>query len=198
VFGATERAAAVAIPRRKSPYMSMRSSHIATMTTQGLLSVKGGLMRVALLGTAVWLSTVGLCLAQDAQASIRKPTNIPAQELASALQMLGRERGVQVVYRSDVVGNIQTQGAVGELSVDEAVAQLLKGTRLTYHHLDDKTVTIVPMATGSQDASPPTAIPVRPVQQPVPARRQVPVLRARGRPAVPMTIRCRKSSSPAC
>jgi len=114
-------------------------------------------MRVAVLGTAVWLTTIGFSFAQDAQASIRKQTNIPAQELASALQTLGRERGVQVVYRSEVVGNIRTPGAVGELTVDEAVTQLLKGTRLTYHHIDDRTVTIVPLAAGSQSGNPAAA-----------------------------------------
>jgi len=114
-------------------------------------------MRVAVLGTAVWLSTLGFCLAQNAQASIRKPTNIPPQELGRALQALGRERGVQVVYRSEIVGNIHTRGAVGALTVDEAVTELLKGTRLTFHHLDEKTVTIVPMAAGSQDPTPAAA-----------------------------------------
>jgi len=113
-------------------------------------------MRVAVLGTAVWLSALGLCVAQDAKASIRKHTNIPSETLANALQTLGRERGLQVVYRSEVVGDIRSQGASGELTDDEAIGQLLNGTRLTYHHLDEKTITIVSSTAASQDVEGPS------------------------------------------
>ncbi len=80
---------------------------------------------------------------------MRRPIHIPAQALSGALQTLGRERGVQIVYRSDVVGYVRSQGAVGELNLDEAIAQLLDGTGLTYRHLDERTITIVPLPAGS-------------------------------------------------
>lgn len=105
-------------------------------------------MRVAMLAAAVWLCAVGHSLAANAPANAREPTDIPAQQLGAALQTLGRERGLQIVYRTDVVGELRTEGAQGELTPAEAITQLLSGTGLTYHYLDDTTLTIVPAAAG--------------------------------------------------
>lgn len=102
-------------------------------------------MRAATLVAAVCLSAVGLCAGQAANASIRKPTNIPAQELVPALKALAQEQGFQVVFRSEVVGARRTRGAVGDLTTTEALAQLLEGTDLAYAYLDEKTVTILPV-----------------------------------------------------
>jgi len=82
--------------------------------------------------------------ADDATASIRKPTNIPAENLGSALQSLAQERGFQVVYLSETVDKLKTPGAVGVFTADEALKQLLKGTGLSFHYLDEKTITVVP------------------------------------------------------
>jgi outer membrane receptor protein involved in Fe transport len=77
---------------------------------------------------------------------IRKPTNIPAEELPVALQTLAKERGFQFVYRADLVNGVRTSGAHGNLSTGEALSQLLQGTGLTYGFLGDKDVTIVSKA----------------------------------------------------
>jgi outer membrane receptor protein involved in Fe transport len=95
-------------------------------------------------------ATVGLAAAQNANAMMRKPTHISAQALRPALQLLSKERDIQVVYRTDVVADLRTDGAVGELTSDEALELLLRGTGLTFRYLDDKTVTIVPIATATQ------------------------------------------------
>jgi len=42
------------------------------------------------------LSAIGLSVADDVKASIRKPTNIPAEALGPALQTLAKERGFQM------------------------------------------------------------------------------------------------------
>ena len=104
-------------------------------------------MRMAAVATTICLFALGLASAADVEAAIRKPTNIPAQELASALQALAQDRDFQVVYRADLVGEFRTAGAVGELTRDEALTRLLAGTGLTYRYLDEQTVTIVPAAT---------------------------------------------------
>lgn len=101
-------------------------------------------MRIAILATAICFSIVGFAGASDADAAMRKSTNIPAQRLGSALQTLAKDRGFQVVYLSDVVDPMRTQGAVGEFTSDEALQQLLTGTGLSYRYLDDSTVTIFP------------------------------------------------------
>ena len=97
---------------------------------------------------AVCLSVVSLSFANEAEAAIRKPTHIPAQPLRAALQLLSREREFQVVFRTDVVGNLRTAGATGDLTRDEALTELLSGTGLIYRWVDEKTITIVPADTS--------------------------------------------------
>ena len=68
-------------------------------------------MRLSVIATAIGLSIVGISTAQDAQAAIRRPTQIGAQGLGSALQVLAKDRNVQVVYRSELVRDQRTNGA---------------------------------------------------------------------------------------
>lgn len=102
-------------------------------------------MRVAIVVAVACLSATGFCAGQHAQASIKKSTNIPAQELVPALKTLAHERGFQVAFLAEVVGNKRTQGAVGDLTTTEALTRLLEGTNLVYSYLDAKTVTILPV-----------------------------------------------------
>jgi iron complex outermembrane receptor protein len=108
-------------------------------------------MRLGVAVAVACLSAMGLSVADDVKASIRKPTNIPAEALGPALQTLANERGFQVAYVSDEVASRRTQGAVGELTTNEALTKLLSGTGLTYRYFGDKAVSIIPI--GSVDAS---------------------------------------------
>src|ERR1043165_794250 len=108
----------------------------------------GNCMRHAIAAAAVGMCLIGLSQANEAAARMRKPTDIPAQTLRVALQTLSRERDLQFIFRSDVIGAIQTPHVSGDLTIDEALTQLLSGTSLTYKYLDEKTVTIVPIATA--------------------------------------------------
>ncbi len=57
-------------------------------------------MRVAVVATALSCSFIGLSIADPAiAAAIRKPSNIPPQELALALQTLAKDRDFQIVCR---------------------------------------------------------------------------------------------------
>jgi iron complex outermembrane recepter protein len=119
---------------------------------------------------AVYLSIIGVSTAAPAGAAIdKKFTNIPAQSLGSALQALAQQRELQVVYLSDVVDNLRTGGATGELSAEDVLKHLLRGTGLSYRYLDDKTVTVMPIGnarstssahpmTGKQNVLAPTAL----------------------------------------
>jgi iron complex outermembrane receptor protein len=111
-------------------------------------------MRVTAVAVALCLSVVGLAASPTVDASIRKPTNIPAQELETALRALEKDRNLQVIFVSEDVRDVRTQGAVGELTSDEALKKLLTGTGLTFRYLDEKTVTIVPVSSSlSSDTS---------------------------------------------
>jgi len=107
-------------------------------------------MRTAIVVAVACLSAVGLCAGQEVQASIKKSTNIPAQELVLALKTLAHERGFHVVFHSEVVGAKRTHGAVGDLTTMEALTKLLEGTNLTYSYLDEKTVTILPVNSNNK------------------------------------------------
>jgi iron complex outermembrane recepter protein len=128
-----------------------------------LIEGGGVLMRLSVAMAVVCLSVIGLAVADEVRASIRKPTNIPAGDLASALQTLAKDRNFQVVYVSEEVNHIHTQGAVGEYTSDEALKQLLKGSGLTYRYLDEKTITVTRASTrsstSSSDARSPTTPP---------------------------------------
>jgi outer membrane receptor protein involved in Fe transport len=102
-------------------------------------------MRIAVLAAAVFVSIVGLAMADNAIASIRQPTHIAAQPLGPALMQLAQTRGLQVLYLSSTVRDLRTLGADGDITAEEAFDQLLTGTGLTYRYLDENTVTVVPL-----------------------------------------------------
>jgi iron complex outermembrane recepter protein len=106
-------------------------------------------MRIAVVAAAVCISLVGLALANSVSASIREPTHIAAQGLGPALKQLAQSRGLQVLYLSNTVRDVRTNGANGDMTANEALEQLLSGTGLTYRYLDDNTVTVVPVSNSS-------------------------------------------------
>lgn len=110
-------------------------------------------MRIGLLMAGICLWLVGMSTSGRAIGEERQPTNIAAQELASALQLLAKERGVQVVYRSELTADHWTSGVTGNLTFEEALVELLDETGLTYRFLADKAITIVPSPSGN-DTSP--------------------------------------------
>lgn len=110
-------------------------------------------MRISVVATAICFSAIGLSVAADVEAAIKWPTNIPAQRLDQALQVFAKSRGLAMAYRSEIVSDLRTRGAVGELTASEALTQLLSGTGLTYLYLDDKTVTIVAVPVSGDAAT---------------------------------------------
>ena len=106
-------------------------------------------MRIAVVVAVVCISSVGLALANGASASSREPTHIVAQGLGPALKQLAQSRGLQVLYLSNTVRDIRTNGASGDITANQALEQLLSGTGLTYRYLDDKTVTVIPISTSA-------------------------------------------------
>lgn len=106
-------------------------------------------MRKVVAAAVACLSLVGLSVAADVQASIKKDIRIPAGGLGPALQALSEERRIHVVFISEDVNKLLTKGASGSLTIDEALHQLLNGTGLTFQYIDNETVSIVPVAAAS-------------------------------------------------
>src|SRR5690242_1226689 len=116
----------------------MKLSHDRLTASTSLMRGGGALMRIGVAITIACVCLGGVSVADPAFASIRKPTNIPAQELGPALRFLAKDRDVQVVYRSELVADHRTSGAAGDLTFEQALEQLLSGTGLTYRYLDDR------------------------------------------------------------
>jgi iron complex outermembrane receptor protein len=110
-------------------------------------------MRLSIAAAIACLSIAGVAAGDRASAAIKTFTNIPAEGLGPALQTLAQAHDLQVVYLSEAIDNLKTSGAVGEFTAEEALKTLLKGTGLTYRYLDEKTVTVQPIPTGSSISS---------------------------------------------
>ena len=105
-------------------------------------------MRNLTVAAFICLAITGRASAADPTDTVRKPTHIPAQDLGPALKQFAADRELQVLYFSDTVRNLHTAGATGELSAEEALAQLLTGTGLSYRYVDHKAIAIVPPGGG--------------------------------------------------
>jgi outer membrane receptor protein involved in Fe transport len=102
------------------------------------------IMRLSLAAGTVCLTLIGLCSAAGSWASITRNTNIPAQGLGPALEMLAREYNVQIVFVSEDINRLRSHGAIGKFTPEQALKQLLIGTGRTFKYLDENTVTIIP------------------------------------------------------
>jgi outer membrane receptor protein involved in Fe transport len=113
-------------------------------------------MRTLVTATALCLSIAGLAVAEEAAGAVRMDVSIPAQGLGPALQSFARERDLHLIFVSEDVLDVASPGATGNLTVEEALTQILQGTGLTYRLLDGSTVTIFPAhpASPRSDAAP--------------------------------------------
>jgi len=126
------------------------------IAADGQLTPTGGgvnCMRTVVAAAVACLLGTGLAAAADVHAAIREATKIPAQGLGPALQTLSRDRKIHLVYVAEDVKGRQTQGANGDLRLDEALQQLLQGTGLTYQYIDEATVSILPVTDTRANAS---------------------------------------------
>lgn len=110
----------------------------------------GGLMRLGLYSCVFSLFLVSLCHAQQAHASTRKDLNIPSEPLAPALQTVATTYEIQLLYKTQLTKALKTHGAVGTLTSDEALTNVLSGTGLSYKYLDSDTVTVFSSSTPSE------------------------------------------------
>jgi TonB family protein len=87
--------------------------------------LKHAMSRSALLALAC---SVSICM--PALADQRRQIDVPSGELIAALEALAQQSGVDLVYRSEQLEGLSTQGVSGAFSPQEAVTRLLEGTAL--------------------------------------------------------------------
>ncbi|MGH8293948.1 MAG: TonB-dependent receptor domain-containing protein [Steroidobacteraceae bacterium] len=101
-------------------------------------------MRAAIMATVLYLSLIGSCLAQAAPApTSRIETSIPPQSLRHALEKFSETRHIQVLYLTAALKGLRTSGASGELTADETLSHLLRGTGLKYRYVDADAISII-------------------------------------------------------
>ena len=83
--------------------------------------------------------------------------NIPAQPLAQALQSLGQQTSLQIIYSPESLQGLRSTALNGRYADDSAIAAMLKGTGIR-HQRDGNTVTLLGPATGSAMELAPTNI----------------------------------------
>jgi iron complex outermembrane receptor protein len=107
-------------------------------------------MRFLFAVVLICLSGIELSSADPAEGNARLSVNVPAEALESALQTYSKETGFHIVYISEDVHFRRSAGAVGRLTVDEALTRILSGTGLTYRFLDAHTISIMPAGSGGR------------------------------------------------
>ena len=101
------------------------------------------MLKTATLAIALAVSVSGI-----ARADSPKPVNVPAGDLTTALELLEKQSGVEIVYRPELLKGLHTDGVKGTLSSEEAVTRLLKGTTLRLH--GDRTGVLLITEAGSE------------------------------------------------
>ena len=72
-------------------------------------------------------------MAQDATATTAtRAYDIPAQPLANALKIFGRQSGLQVSLEAETARGVNSAAVSGSFTVDAALSRLLSGTGITY------------------------------------------------------------------
>lgn len=96
-------------------------------------------------------AAVAIVIAQSAHAeeAARHAINIDSQPVGAALQQLAAQTNLQILVFSQDAQNKQAPAVHGTLAADEALAQLLRDTGLTYEKVDAKTIAVKPLANAS-------------------------------------------------
>lgn len=107
--------------------------------------------------SSIALSVLAI-LASAVEAQAIAQWDLPTQPLAESLRAVAAQTDSNIIFDKGLVAGQSARPLKMQASTDEALARLLEGTGLTYRHLDDRTVTIQPLAAGEDTASPTGAL----------------------------------------
>lgn len=91
--------------------------------------------------------------AQGVNAPAARSFNIPAQPLTNALNQFGRQSGLQVAFPAEASQGVRSNAVVGSFTPQEALAQLLQGTGVSYRITSQGTAVIGGQAGAAADSS---------------------------------------------
>jgi iron complex outermembrane receptor protein len=94
--------------------------------------------------------------AAHAQVTSTYDLNIASQPLNEALKAFAQQSGLQVVFYTEVTSGYRAPAVQGKLTRDQALAELLRGTQLTFRQINNNTVEVATAgadpSTGASDA----------------------------------------------
>lgn len=122
--------------QRRAPW----ARHLAAGTALGVVLTSG---TAAATGQATEASAT---MVQQAQAIEARRFDIPAQPLADALTVFGRQAGLQVTLEAAIVQDLAAPAVMGTMAPEEALRRLLAGSGITWHFPDDHTVALEKVA----------------------------------------------------
>ena len=134
----------------------MKGSQNAWLPNKNIIRGGDVNMRTVVIAIGVCLTLTGFCYAQVVPApTSRVETRIRPQALGNALKELAQSRNLQVLYLTAEVKGLRSSGVRGDLTVDEALRRMLRGTGLKYRYVDSDAVSIV--SANSQTSAVPHA-----------------------------------------
>ena len=90
------------------------------------------------------ITTAAVCIAVPAPAWAQaKSFNIPAQSAQSAVTALGRQGDIQIIAARRITQDKRANAVKGDMTVEQALDRLLKGTGLEYRQTGPRTYTVV-------------------------------------------------------
>jgi len=96
-----------------------------------------------------------------AQADRRWNFSIPAQDLSTALMAFSKQTGIQVVFKSQELAGLKTEGLFGDMSARDGLRQLLGSAGLSFRFANDSSVVVSGAAsTGQTEGSAMSLAPV--------------------------------------
>jgi len=104
------------------------------------------LKTVLMLGSATAIALSGVAAAQD--------FSVPAGDLKHALDVYRAQTGMPLVVSSEAIKGVQSSGAKGDLSPDNALSRILSGTGFTAHRDPSGIVAVVRENQSSLDVQP--------------------------------------------
>lgn len=88
-------------------------------------------------------------VSDDSRKDDSRKIDIPAGDLMTAIESLAKKAGIEIVYRSDQLQGLHTQGVTGRFTAHEAVMRLLAGTPLMLRRDPSGAMLIVIAGKGS-------------------------------------------------
>jgi iron complex outermembrane receptor protein len=130
------------------------------------------LTRTVCAAVAMILATSVVANAADTH-DVMYQVKILPQPLGTALKEFADQSGIQIIFLSKVTEGRRAPQLQGTFTSDSALDTLLRGTDLTFHHLNDKTIEVVPgtqfrRTSVSEDNPPPAVVVPEPNPSDVP------------------------------